>query len=533
VKVIVPSDTTPLYKFGTFTRASSGRYVNDFGQIASAANNIPRWESGALLYEAASQNYILRSEEFDAAAWSKNGLAVTSNTLQSPATGATADTIAATAGSGIIYRYVAQVATISTQQTYTASIYVKRGTLASGGIALAIFDYGVAHGCYADFDLFSLAVPTINSVGGSWVAGTATVQQLANGWVRLSVTATANTTFTGLQLYAFLGSYAETPDTTGTVSLWGAQLEPGSKPTSYIPTTAATVTRAADNWAGDIITNLVESDAIDGPEWSAATAYYAGDEVRITARHRKFRRLVDGTTATAPNLDLVNWLDIGPTNPAAMFDTELVAPTSGYSDDILVAMRLVESTGIYHNAIGLLGLYGSTVTITACDYLGGPAVYSETINIQPGYADAITRYTSNLGRSINSVVFVAIKKYGSIRANCEKLVLGRGHEIGGTEYGAEYEIIDYSRKETDEFGTTTLVKRKFSKRISAKLNIDNSDFAAIVSLMASIRAELCVWETANAVNLSPTIIYGYYRSFSASIIYETFSVASLVVESLA
>jgi hypothetical protein len=62
---------------------------------------------------------------------------------------------------------------------------------------------------------------------------------LSTSWTRITRVGVANTTDRGFQVKS---------DTINqTFYIWGAQLEQGSFPTSYIPTTASTVTRTADN----------------------------------------------------------------------------------------------------------------------------------------------------------------------------------------------------------------------------------------------------------------------------------------------
>jgi hypothetical protein len=79
---------------------------------------------------------------------------------------------------------------------------------------------------------------------------TAIATSVGNGWWRLSVTYTlpaSGVTTTGIGLYIYDSAGANyTGDGTSGLYLWGAQLELGANASSYVPTVAAAVTRAAD-----------------------------------------------------------------------------------------------------------------------------------------------------------------------------------------------------------------------------------------------------------------------------------------------
>ena len=73
-------------------------------------------------------------------------------------------------------------------------------------------------------------------------------------WTRISLTFTAANTATGQIQIA-----RDLPDTESAY-FWGAQLEAGSYPTSYIPTDGGTVTRVQDQYSKTGISNLINSE---------------------------------------------------------------------------------------------------------------------------------------------------------------------------------------------------------------------------------------------------------------------------------
>ena len=224
----------------TFTRASTATYVNASGLIASAAVNEARFdhnpatgESLGLLVEEARTNLITYSEQFDNAAWTSNAN-VTSNTDTAPDGNLTADTYSST-GAQLQTSFIS----ITQNTNYTASLFIKKttGRAYTAGLYL-IYDSGTLYTI-----LFNTNDGTFSAITG---ANSPTVKSdnAGNYW-RVSLTANSGSTVNvRFALYPNLNAVATAG--TGQQVVWGAQLEAGAFPTSYIPTVASTVTRAAD-----------------------------------------------------------------------------------------------------------------------------------------------------------------------------------------------------------------------------------------------------------------------------------------------
>lgn len=248
--------TSGIYIFGAQVSdsASLDPYVYNFGAApTSTAYYGPRFDYDpvtlapkGLLIEEQRTNLLTYSSEFDNAVWVVSGGVVAPNSTISPSGEITADTLTENVGStdprlAINYPFAVGA-------NYALSVYAKVKPGSSSRYLMLVFNSGYATPCGVNFDL------SIGTVGTSREA-TGYITQLANGWYRCSMVPTSNATGGGslrIRMAAVntAGNIAVptsyTGDGTSGIYIWGAQLEAGSFPTSYIPTTASSVTRAAD-----------------------------------------------------------------------------------------------------------------------------------------------------------------------------------------------------------------------------------------------------------------------------------------------
>ena len=214
-------------------------------------NNVPRVEWDAdrnrlgLLVEEQRINLFTYSEDFSNSYYN---VKIRTRTLEATQTGPDGATSAyvfgddSSGGTNNIILGKSSVALV-TNTTYTWSLFAKKDGL--NWIALSCVDFGGITNGFTHFDLENGAVgSTQNNI-------TAKIQEYPNDWYRCSVTFTTNgTDATGnLYLYIAEADNDRTVDLDGTSSvlIYGAQLEAGSFPTSYIKSNSgSTTTRSAD-----------------------------------------------------------------------------------------------------------------------------------------------------------------------------------------------------------------------------------------------------------------------------------------------
>jgi hypothetical protein len=218
--------------------STAGEYVPTTSTINSAPrfdHNPTTGESLGLLVEEARTNLLLRSEEFDNASWTKNAATITANATVSPNGTTTADKLVETAVNNSHWPGVLSLGLAS--NIYTVSVYAK----AAERTELSIFiDTSVTRRTA----YFNLSNGTLGAIS---VGITSSIQSVGNGWYRCSITlSAAESLINVVYTTAVGGNNIYLGDGTSGIYLWGAQLEAGAFPTSYIPTTTATVTRAAD-----------------------------------------------------------------------------------------------------------------------------------------------------------------------------------------------------------------------------------------------------------------------------------------------
>jgi hypothetical protein len=242
----------------TFTRASTATFVGSDGLIQSAAINTPRFDHDpvtlackGLLIEESRTNLLLHSANFKnttSSYWDNvSATTVTVDQTTSPDGGVNADLLTTSAAAFDCFTRRNNIFVGSTQYTY--SIFLKQGPSNHRYVGLYI---GAGINA-AQFPFFDFNNPTVVQIPSGTLVGTINstrVDAFPNGWYRVSITFTTAVTpivvYAGVYIAASNGALPVTSTAGLNAYIWGIQVELGSFPTSYIPTTTASVVRSAD-----------------------------------------------------------------------------------------------------------------------------------------------------------------------------------------------------------------------------------------------------------------------------------------------
>ena len=241
----------------TFTRNSAATYVDEQGIIKTAAAGEERFDHDSatgeclgLLIEEDRTNLIANSQVF-ATGYSVGNLTITDNVAVAPDGTTTAASMIETANTD---GHSIQLSSTS-QSEFSQSIFVKP----NGRDNICVRFVTNSNDWYTfTFNLTGDGSITQEQASSSstWTIRYRSITALANGWYRIAVSAIGTAT---PYIFSVLGCDSSTPtlvaqwgfprytgDITKGYYVWGAQVETDPFPTSYIPTSGSTVTRAAE-----------------------------------------------------------------------------------------------------------------------------------------------------------------------------------------------------------------------------------------------------------------------------------------------
>jgi len=257
----------------TFTRSTTGTYINSSGYVTSAAINTPRFDYDpttltprGLLIEGSANSFTRSSQDLtNATYWTLQTAYASTSTAGGTAPDGTNSGNLFTEPSSSLQRSIYQSYS-SAAGTYTFSVWLKAGSGSTRYMRLVVSSSASDFG-YVTINMSTGAVQQSAAISGTATNASATVSgnYSATGWRRYSLTVTLAASVNFVFLIPTDLASIDTPTSNygriqylgdgSSFLVWGAQLETGSGASSYIPTGASTGSRAFDSCVMNDITS--------------------------------------------------------------------------------------------------------------------------------------------------------------------------------------------------------------------------------------------------------------------------------------
>lgn len=276
----------------------------------------------------------------------------------------------------------------------------------------------------------------------------------------------------------------------------------------------------------------------DYSAWLVGTTYALADRVIVTTPniHKIYESQQAANTGNDPTTDDGTWwLEVSSTNRWKLFNGIVQEQTeqAGGMEYVLQSPTVV-------NSLALINVDCAAVTVTVDDATEGQ-VYNQTFSlisdsgIQDWYAyffEPIVRDDRlailDLPPYANADITVTFTDTGT--AKCGALIIGQFADLGFSQHGASYSIIDYSTKTTDSQGRVTITDGPYANKLDVDVILDTAVFGTVRNTLADLRTTPCAWIAEE--NNRNSIIYGYYREFDIILSNPTTSRCSLEIEGL-
>jgi hypothetical protein len=284
-------------------------------------------------------------------------------------------------------------------------------------------------------------------------------------------------------------------------------------------------------------TNVPENDYA---AWSSMTTYAEGDRVILTSTHRIYESLQGANLNKNPVTETTFWVEVGPTNRWAVFDTSVSTQTA-QSTNITYTLE----PGIAINSLAILNLTDAdeiNIQITS-PASGSPGiVYTETVDLglTSPFSDWYNWFFGIRSRPSQYIVtnlpiytdgIFEIEILGGTDLAVGVILIGQQQRFGrGIRLGARVGIQDYSRKETSEFGETILVQRAFAKKANFDLFIDKAEVDTLQIYLSGLRATPALW--IGSTEYESTTVFGFYKNFDVLLNYPEHADCELEIEGL-
>jgi hypothetical protein len=237
------------------------------------------------------------------------------------------------------------------------------------------------------------------------------------------------------------------------------------------------------------------------PTWDATVTYAAGDQIYLLGTHRVYESAADGNTGKDPSLPTSQynaagvatwWIDIGPTNRYAMFDSLVSSQTSAASP-----LSITLTPGAF-NGFALFGVDADSYSVTVKDSPGGNVIYSElTTPLEASQPADYYEYFFDRFKPLRQLIRAGIEPYGDAEITLTlnratgsvglgMFAIGDLRPVGIPQRDATVEPQDFSYFKQDAFGNATVKKRANATGMSISTVMDKADANSVLDTIKEV-----------------------------------------------
>jgi hypothetical protein len=259
----------------------------------------------------------------------------------------------------------------------------------------------------------------------------------------------------------------------------------------------------------------------DHAAWNVGTTYTAGQRVVF---ERGIWAAVQGNTGKNPGADATNtyWLRVGATNRWRAFDNRLGGMATGGAaiTYTIVLPRTLDS-------IAFFGLNAESVRVRVIAP-GPKTIYDKTVKLAAredvtnfwGYVFNAFTFKPDLiftGMPMPSGASIEITISAGAAAQVGEIMIGNDLGVGTTLTETRLGIVDYSKKDRDEWGGVFIVPRPVTKTVDFRFAVPTDDAARVQQIMERVASKVCVFYAVKGEDPFGTSVAGILRDYDLTL----------------
>ncbi|MFN4062334.1 MAG: hypothetical protein ACK4IA_16495 [Paracoccus hibiscisoli] len=280
-------------------------------------------------------------------------------------------------------------------------------------------------------------------------------------------------------------------------------------------------------------TNVPENDR---PAWVSGTTYAAG--ARVIRDNAIWESLQGSNTGNDPSADALSewWFRVGATNRWRAFDSRLGGVTQMVGN-ITYSIVLPRTL----NSVAFFGLDAQSVRLRIV--APGGSVLSNVL-YELSTRDQVGNFWEYIfqpfdvrndliltGVNMPAGVTLEITIISSGAAAVGEIMIGNDIQIGTTLMESSLGIVDYSKKERDEFGGVFIVPRAVTKTVSFRFSVPTTGARRVQQIMERITSKVCIFYAIPGEDQFGMTVAGVLRDYdltlSTSVSFGTIQAESL------